>query len=485
VLDPYRAANVTDDEANSSDSKSELDRNNALYDILRQEAIREDDQRIAAEHMLELGLTTQKALQKLGEMEKSARENSPRQVASANVPQAVPANGVIPTIKVSVNLVPVSVVTRDTKGHAVGNLIKENFRLFDERLPQIISRFSVENGEVSQNSEKESGAMSSGNLAGETASVAGEHDVAYVFDDLHTDLASLEGAKKAAAKHLAELRNGDQAAIFSTSGRIAVDFTADQGRLQAALRGLKPNLRGDAESCPPMSYYEADLILNKADASALGLATEEALTCMFPGAKSKPDPGEVHIAERTAKAKAYELVTDGRIESDAALQALKNAITRTAAMPGRRCLVLVSDGFPTLTAESQQKAAALIENAVRADIVVNTLDMSGLPTNVAATASANSDIEGSLQLASEEAWARTNVMADLAYGTGGTFFHNNNDMNEGFRRTAETPEFIYVLGFSPQRLDGKFHKLKVALNTPQKLTVQARPGYYAVKADSQ
>ena len=81
----------------------------------------------------------------------------------------------------------------------------------------------------------------------------------------------------------------------------------------------------------------------------------------------------------------------------------------------------------------------------------------------------------------EEALERSDVMANLAYSTGGTFFHNNNDLDEGFRRTADTPEYIYVLGFSPQKLDGKFHKLKVTLNGPEKLTVQARQGYYALK----
>lgn len=48
-------------------------------------------------------------------------------------------------------------------------------------------------------------------------------------------------------------------------------------------------------------------------------------------------------------------------------------------------------------------------------------------------------------------------------------------------RTAEAPEYMYVLGFSPQKLDGKYHKLKVRANTVQKVTIQAREGYYAVK----
>ena len=84
----------------------------------------------------------------------------------------------------------------------------------------------------------------------------------------------------------------------------------------------------------------------------------------------------------------------------------------------------------------------------------------------------------------DEALAQTDVMAELAYGTGGTFFHNNNDVDEGFRRTADAPEYIYVLGFSPQKLDGKFHKLSVKLAVPEKLTVQSRQGYYALTPQS-
>jgi hypothetical protein len=74
-------------------------------------------------------------------------------------------------------------------------------------------------------------------------------------------------------------------------------------------------------------------------------------------------------------------------------------------------------------------------------------------------------------------------MAELADGTGGTFFQNSNDLDNGFRRVAAAPEYFYVLGFFPRnlKLDGRFHSLKVALNTREKLTLQARRGYYAPK----
>ena len=71
----------------------------------------------------------------------------------------------------------------------------------------------------------------------------------------------------------------------------------------------------------------------------------------------------------------------------------------------------------------------------------------------------------------------------MADGTGGVFFHNSNDFDEGFRRVAETPEYSYMLAFVPQNLkpDGSFHSLKVTLKSPQKLSLQARRGYYAPK----
>src|SRR5260370_7402631 len=46
-----------------------------------------------------------------------------------------------------------------------------------------------------------------------------------------------------------------------------------------------------------------------------------------------------------------------------------------------------------------------------------------------------------------------NVMADLAEGTGRTFFRNNNDLAAGFTRVPPAPEFSYLLGFSPPQLN--------------------------------
>jgi VWFA-related protein len=79
------------------------------------------------------------------------------------------------------------------------------------------------------------------------------------------------------------------------------------------------------------------------------------------------------------------------------------------------------------------------------------------------------------------------MLSELTDGTGGIFFHNSNDLEGGFKRVAATPEFSYVLAFSPHDLkpDGHFHKLKVKLVNGNGLTVLARNGYYAPKEIAQ
>ena len=75
------------------------------------------------------------------------------------------------------------------------------------------------------------------------------------------------------------------------------------------------------------------------------------------------------------------------------------------------------------------------------------------------------------------------VLMDFAAGTGGTFFHNSNDLETGLNRAGGAPEVSYILGFSPQnqKMDGRYHGLKVVITEKRKYSIQARKGYYAPK----
>jgi len=73
------------------------------------------------------------------------------------------------------------------------------------------------------------------------------------------------------------------------------------------------------------------------------------------------------------------------------------------------------------------------------------------------------------------------VLGDFAYGTGGTFFHNSNDLEHGLQLAGLAPDVSYVLAFSPlnRKMDGQYHLLKVQLAKKTNYSVQARRGYYA------
>jgi hypothetical protein len=75
------------------------------------------------------------------------------------------------------------------------------------------------------------------------------------------------------------------------------------------------------------------------------------------------------------------------------------------------------------------------------------------------------------------------VLRDVSESTGGIFFHNSNDLAGGMQQLAGTPAVSYLLGYSPsnEKMDGKYHLIRVTLSEHKKYEVQARHGYYAPK----
>ena len=70
-------------------------------------------------------------------------------------------------------------------------------------------------------------------------------------------------------------------------------------------------------------------------------------------------------------------------------------------------------------------------------------------------------------------------MANLTEATGGLFYHNNNDLAQGFRELGNPPEVTYRISFRPEGVapDGSYHKL--IIHAKGNYVVQARPGYFA------
>jgi VWFA-related protein len=159
------------------------------------------------------------------------------------------------------------------------------------------------------------------------------------------------------------------------------------------------------------------------------------------------------------------------------LDNLKAVVKRLGVTPGQRTMIFISPGFNTWDPLYIDSKVAIIEQAIRSKVIISALDARGLYTDPAfKVAPGGPRTLTQMQLNSD-------VMAELASGTGGAFFENSNSYDEGFRRIAAAPEYLYLLGFSPQNLksDGSFHGLKVSLKNVPNMTLTARHGYYAPK----
>ena len=447
-------------------------------------------------------LFAQAAVQQVG-VQQAPATNSVSQPETKQNSAEVASRDEPATFKVNVKLVVVRAVVRDSQGHAIGNLRQDDFQVFDKGKPQVITQFEVEQpgslaAKARQQSIENSGEIPSPDTSSNTGNVpaVAERFVAYLFDDVHLEFGDLARVREAAERHLATLRPTDRAAIFSTSGQTMLDFTDDHSQLHATLLRLQPRpiAGGVGHDCPDISYYEADLIINKNDPQATQVAIQDALPCN-PG--QTPQTAAT-MAAALVQSTSASVLSAGYHESRISLGLLGDVVRNVSRMPGQRSVVLVSPGF--ITPQLEYDYTEIIDRALRSQVVINTLDARGLYIESFADASRSTPDNafsrqpsaGALSMPTSggkalidiaAASAQDDLLAILADGTGGVFFHSNNDLDEGFRRVADTPEYSYVLAFVPQnlKLDGSFHSLKVTLKNPQKLVLQARRGYYAPK----
>jgi VWFA-related protein len=333
-------------------------------------------------------------------------------------------------------------------------------------------------------SSAEAGSSSSADAAAGKAVVLPQRFVSMVFDDVHLSLADATFVRDSATRFFGALAASDRVSMNTTSGQLTQEFTDDREKLAKALLGIVPRSLASKNfhDCPDVSYYQADLIVNRSDQQAFAVATEEAVQCAFNG-----DTTKMAAAQNLARVAADRAVVQGDSETQYAYRHMDEVVRRLANMPGQRVLVLVSPGFLSTTLQSE--ASETVDRATRANIVINTIDARGLyaPDVMGDIADPSTDtfrtagFKTSYRVAAQS--AQEDVLAQLADGTGGKFFHNRNDVDEAMREAGAAPAFSYLLGFSPQNLkiDGRFHTLKVALTSKEKFSIQARHGYFAPK----
>jgi len=152
-------------------------------------------------------------------------------------------------------------------------------------------------------------------------------------------------------------------------------------------------------------------------------------------------------------------------QSASAIDRLTQALRYLAQAPGSRTLLILSPGF--VSGGLDQKTSAFFDAALRARIVVSSLNSQGLSTNRS---------QGNQNMVLGE------LMSNSAHSTGGQYIENNNDLAQSLRSLADPSPDSYLLGFTPTTPpDDKFHALKLKVKSGDQ--VHSRPGYFSTKPD--
>jgi VWFA-related protein len=167
---------------------------------------------------------------------------------------------------------------------------------------------------------------------------------------------------------------------------------------------------------------------------------------------------------------------------------IREIVKKMGTLSGERTLILISPGFFTQTSSAMSEKSQVLDLAARCNVTISSIDARGLYTTTMDASerggsSARDLVTGEhAQSHADEMNFNEDVMAELADGTGGTFFHNNNNLEGGLKSLAAAPEFVYLLQISLANVkhDGSYHSLKVKVDN-KGMKTQARRGYFAPK----
>ena len=178
------------------------------------------------------------------------------------------------------------------------------------------------------------------------------------------------------------------------------------------------------------------------------------------------------------------------LNTDRQLSALQTAATMLRSLPEQKSLVYFASGLRLNGVDNQAQLRATTNAAIRANVALFPVDARGLvadaPLGDATRASPGGVGMFSGQLANA---ALTNfqrsqdTLYSLAKDTGGKAMFDNNDLSLGIVQAAEAVSSYYIVGFyttHPER-DGRFHRVRIALNGGLSGELSYRQGYFADK----
>jgi VWFA-related protein len=384
-------------------------------------------------------------------------------------------------VRITTNLVQVDAVVTDKNGKLVGDLKREELQISEDGKPQAITNFSFYLAPaIPPSAAARTRDADPGNVPAPTLRLRPDQvrrTIALVIDDLGLSFESTYKVRRALRKFIDEqMQPGDLVAIIRTAGGMGAlqQFTSDKRQLAAAIERVK--------------WYPSGRV------AAFGIQPTNPVGGQAP---SKADPiGEFH--------EDLDQFRDD-VMSVGTLGAVQYVVKGLKELPGRKSILLISDGISLFSPSSTNRDNArsepprsnnrvmdalhgLVEQANRASVVIYTMHASGLECLCVPNLQTSSDGDIRDQAGDERAafFESQNGLNYLAQETGGIAIRNNNDLSNGVKRILEDQRGYYLIGYRPDestfdsRGRRQFHHLSLKVLRPGKFDVRMRNGFTGV-----
>jgi VWFA-related protein len=401
--------------------------------------------------------------------------------ALAQNPAATPPVVDDDTIKISTNLIQIDVTVTDKDGNVVTDLKPEDFEVFENKKKQEITNFTFIAGiprtskiEATIPPKTKKGEISVPIPPVKLKEEEVRRTYALVVDDLGLSFESTYWLRQSLRKFIREqMRDGDLVAIVRTGSGVGAlqSFTSNKNQLFAAIEKIK----WGAQSRSGISAFEA-LTPNFKD--QLSGETADGSTRTVQGADSDKD-----FAEQLEEFRSRSFYAG-------TLGALNYVIRGMRDLPGRKSLLLFSEGFRMRLGETFNALRVLADLANRSSVVIYTLDPRGLvvPGMLQAADSTylmtDAQVTAMLNQRYENFVDTQQSLRYLAYETGGFPFLNRNDLDKAIRKAVDDQNSYYLLGYQPDAdtfdpKKNRFNKLEIKVKRPG-VKVRYRSGFFSV-----
>jgi VWFA-related protein len=325
--------------------------------------------------------------------------------------------------------------------------------------------------------------------------------VLLIFDNLSMSKASQVFARRAANDYIDSIAPNDRLAVFGIDTRLflAQSFSNDKAALKKAVEqvttGISQQFTSSAAAIERI--LQSPTFSNAADGGAQPANRLAAAEQVAAGLNS--DLGAAIDAVLLGAFRSFE-VYEREVQARTTILALLALIQAQRVLPGRKTVIMFSEGF-ALPGSLSDQFKSVIGAANRSNVALYTIDAGGLRvdseservsrelssmTEARARGADPTRVEGGeSMLGRAESLGRANresVLTELAESTGGISIRNTNDLRSGLTRIDEDMRRYYILSYAPsnQSFDGRFRTVQVRVNRPN-VMVRARTGYYALR----